>query len=469
MRVSLKRKKDRKDPPVVRAASSDFPKSLTSIVAQTRPIRILAVDIDEPLPDLRVDNRFGSAYVLLSRNGVYVGEVVIDLSASATSVRDRLREKIIQLKTMSADALERPALIDSDLPRISIVVPTIGKRIEELRRCIENIEQLDYPDFELLLVDNRQVLPATDQLPVLTHGRPWLRVIRESRPGISAARNKGVSHADGDVIAFTDDDVQVDRQWLRAIGTRMVLDPRLDAVTGLVLPAELDSPAQIWFERYYGGFNGQRTFIPLTFVADRNSRRWLKGSKIIARDSSGGDSRRFAVYGIGAYAAGANMAFRKSTLERIGGFDVALGTGTPSRGGEDLASIITILWTGGQVGYEPTAFVHHQHRREYEELLTLMDGNGIGFTAMLTSLVRNDPRHLLGLTSQLGLVLKQISTQRARKIRGLLAASAHDKTTEPRFPSTMAKREFRAYLRGPWAYARSRSAWRELSATGPKF
>jgi hypothetical protein len=346
-------------------------------------------------------------------------------------------------------------------------VPTIVQRIEELRRCIESIERLDYPSFDLLLVDNRRVIPAADPLPALVQGRPWLRVIRESRPGISAARNEGVARADGDVIAFTDDDVQVDRQWLRAIGTRMALNPSLEAVTGLILPTELESPAQIWFERYYGGFNGQRTFTPLTLEADGHSQRLLRGSRILARDSTGNQSRSFAIYGVGAYAAGANMAFRKSTLARIGGFDLALGTGTPARGGEDLASVINVLWTGGQVGYEPTAVAFHQHRRGYGELLTLMDGNGVGFTAMLTSLVRNDPRHLLSLTSQFSSALKQIALQRARKVRGMSTVGTPDQGAEPLFPSDLAKREFRAYLRGPIAYLRSRSMWRKVSSAPP--
>jgi cellulose synthase/poly-beta-1,6-N-acetylglucosamine synthase-like glycosyltransferase len=321
---------------------------------------------------------------------------------------------------------------------------------------------LDYPDFELILVDNRRTTPHPDPLTEMVKDRLWLKVVRESKPGISAARNKGVAESTGEFIAFTDDDVYVDRQWLRAIGTRFMRDPALDAVSGLILPSELESPAQIWFERYYGGFNGQRSFEASTLEAGGSRSKFLRGSRIVVRNDKGIEIKKFSIYGVGAYAAGANMAFRKSALERIGGFDVALGTGTPARGGEDLAAVISTLWTGGRLGFEPSALAHHRHRREYSELLTLMDGNGIGFTALLTSLVRNDPRHLLGLGSQLSLGIRQIIVQRARKIRGVAKGTSSAQSTEPLFPAELAHREFRAYLRGPAAYFKSRRVWSRL-------
>jgi cellulose synthase/poly-beta-1,6-N-acetylglucosamine synthase-like glycosyltransferase len=64
------------------------------------------------------------------------------------------------------------------------------------------------------------------------------------------------------------------------------------------------------------------------------------------------------VYGVGAFDAGANMAFRRTALEKIGGFDVALGAGTPARGGEDLAALISVLWAGFRwVTSQPPLFI----------------------------------------------------------------------------------------------------------------
>jgi hypothetical protein len=250
---------------------------------------------------------------------------------------------------------------------------------------------------------------------------------------------------------------------LRAIAERFAFQAELDIVTGLVLPTELESPAQVWYERYYGGFNGTRSFLPLTLKSDDSITR-RRRSRLVARDSHGVVVKQRPIYGIGAYAAGANMSFRRSALERVGGFDNALGTGTVSRGGEDLATIISVLWSGGQLGYEPLAVVHHQHRREFDDLLRMLEGNGRGFTAMLTSLIIDDPRHLRGLTREISSVIRKFAVQGTHKLRGLPPVGDSYRLGQPAFPPMLARREFRAFALGPVAYFCSRVARRKVVA-----
>jgi hypothetical protein len=447
-----------------------LPASLQALGDQAGPAQVVMVDADQAPSRLELDARYREAWVVVCKRGAPCGMDVVDLSSDDATVQEHYQGLLTRYASFEPQLPDPAALVDLHLPRISVVIPSIVERIDELDRCLGSIGGVDYPDFEVVLVDNRRSLPDEDPLPSLVTDRPWLRVVRQSVPGISAARNMGTDQADGEVIAFTDDDVRVDPQWFRALGTRFALSPQLDAVTGLILPAELETPAQVWFERYYGGFNGERAFRPLTLAADRNSPRMLRGSEIVVRDVAGNEVRRFAVYGVGAYSAGANMAFRRSALARIGGFDLALGTGTKSRGGEDLAAMIAILWSGGQVGYEPSAVVHHRHRREYDELLRQMDGNGLGFTAMLTSLVWNDPRHLLGLSSKLPRALTQFARRGAKQLRNLQAnrssaAPVQPEATSPSYPPTLAQHVYLAYLKGPSAYVRSRSAMRSITTT----
>lgn len=437
------------------------------MAAQAGPARIVEVDVDGPMPSLQADDHYSNAWVVLFKEGVPRFMVMMDLTIGMPALHRRLLQLSTQSEISGAAQTDLSVLPDSSLPRISVVIPTIVSRVEDLGRCLDAIEKLDYPDFEVLLVDNRRVIPPDDPMPLLKESRPWLRVIRESRPGISAARNAGIAQANGELIAFTDDDVRVDVHWLRVIGTRMTLDPMMGAMSGLILPTELETPAQIWFERYFGGFGSERTFKSATLEA-APSGRLLRGSRVLLRDSSGDEIRRFSIYGVGAYCAGANMAFRKSTLEQFGGFDVTLGVGTPAPGGEDLVAIINIIWAGGHVGYEPAAFVYHRHRREYGELLKQIDGYGLGFTAMLIALIRRDRRHILSITSQLPVALKWKAVQGVERVRGnqTRGTAAHPATSL--YPSILFKREIWAFMRGPIAYVRSQKFWRSVTSTSPE-
>ena len=262
--------------------------------------------------------------------------------------------------------------------------------------------------------------------------------------------------------------MRVDPGWLAALGRRFAANPAELVVTGLVLPAELETPAQLMFERYYGGFAAERSFEPLSYgLAGSAGAPWRR-ARIVARDAAGRAVRSHPVYGAGVCGAGCNMAFRRSALAGGEPFDLALGTGTPARGGEDLAAMIEVLWHGGRIGYEPAAVVHHQHRRGYDELVRQMSGYGIGFTAMITSLVRRDRTHLLGLPAQLPDAPRRLAGSAtdpvARRPRGRPRRPGHRARTdapnpagtEPAFPSELARTELAGYLRGPLAYWRSR-------------
>jgi hypothetical protein len=428
------------------------------------PTWVVAIDLDEPLPPIEAAPVYGTAMVVGWRDGIPVGAVDVPL-VDGRLVDAGLLEPLL--------AIPRPPLpapiADADLPSITVVVSTIVARAEDLELLLDGFAAVDYPDVEFLLVDNRRAIPEGDILPGLAAGRDRVGTVRALQPGISSGRNAGVAAARGEIVVFTDDDVRVDRRWLRSIGERFVREPSLNAVTGLILPAELETPAQIWFERYYGGFSGERTFAPLTLSAERGGPKALRGSRVVVRDGSGQEVRRFAVYGVGAYGAGANMAFRKSTLERLGGFDLALGTGTPSRGGEDLATLIDILWAGGSIGFEPSAVVHHKHRREVSELLHQLKGNGIGFTAMLTSLIRRHPRHLAAIASQLPRAAVAAGGQTLGRLvggrSGTADASVEDRPAASRYPRSLVVTEVSSYALGPAAYRRSLATAREWTVT----
>lgn len=408
-----------------------------------RPIRLVDADLEGDWPDLVADERYGDAWVTLRLDGVARGIVEVALGDDPRTAHVELARATARLAPHS----RREPLADAALPTMSVVVPTIASRLDELDGCLRSLEDSDYPEVDLFLVDNRRTVPTPDPLATLMANHPCVRVLRAPRAGISAARNVGIAHARSEIVAFTDDDVRVERSWLRAIGERLAREPDTDAVSGLVLPGELDTPAQIYYERYFGGFGAPRTFDAAHLVADARATQWRRSGYFIALDDDGREVRRASLYGVGAYVAGANMAFRREALERIGGFNEDLGTGTPARGGEDLYAVITLLAKGGRVTYEPAAAVYHRHRRAYADLVAQMDASGVGFSAMLCALVRSDPRHGARLLSQAATALAQ--TLRRARASGVARAGAA-------VPPEFFWREVRGYLRGPAAYLASR-------------
>jgi GT2 family glycosyltransferase len=170
--------------------------------------------------------------------------------------------------------------------------------------------------------------------------------VHESRPGLSVARNAGIRASRGSLIAFTDDDVETDPRWTAEI-TRAFSSPKVEAVTGLVLPARLDTPAQCFFQFSMGGFGA--ACIPLIF-----DRRFLDETRAMGSQ----------VWRIGA---GANMAFRRSIFDRIGLFDERLGAGA-SGCSEDSELWYRLLAGGGACLFEPRAVAIHHHREQWSEL-----------------------------------------------------------------------------------------------------
>jgi GT2 family glycosyltransferase len=386
------------------------------------PIPIVRVELDD-LDDLEIPEIQSGQRVWMEvlRHSQVVG-ILEAISENGGLSKLRLEE----LTRNFADVVLPPhdPIANDRLPKASVVVPTICQDPPRLVLAIETLLALDYPDFDIIVVDNRRD-PRSNPLPSFPGGDK-VRVFEESKPGVSAARNRGIANATGEFVAFTDDDVVIEVNWLRELGTRFVNSPEVDGIGGLVLPTELRTQSQLWFEEFFGGFNQ-------SFSAEVMSMKLLAGSDDLFP------------YATGRFGAGCNMAFRRVALQRMGGFDVTLGTGTPARGGEDLALFMKHVLSGGSLAFEPRAVVHHQHRQTEEAFLTQVFGYGVGLTAMFTALIVRDPRHL------------------ARMFRRIPAGyRLLTKPRDERSPSSSASYPRRAYARhvlgmafGPIAYARS--------------
>jgi GT2 family glycosyltransferase len=319
-----------------------------------------------------------------------------------------------------------------DAPYVTVIVPTVG-RLNQLQRCLQSLQGLTYPRFDVLVVDNR---PAdSTRLAIESEAGQDSRIsyLAEPRPGLSIARNSGVANTTAEIVAFTDDDVVVDSRWLDAVVEPFVEDQSVGAVTGLVLPLELETQAQSVFETYRGfGRGSERRVFDLEHrVTDK----------------------LFYPYWGGVFGSGNNMAFRRSFLRSIGGFDPALGAGSIARSGEDVEALSRLVFAGYKIVYEPRAMCWHAHRRDFAGLRRQMFDYGVGFTAILTKWLLRRPSFSIALLAAIPKVFRGASPARPGRQAGL--------------PMRLRMLEILGYLAGPVQYARSVHRVRRLRPSDP--
>jgi O-antigen biosynthesis protein len=341
-------------------------------------IKVVDVELDHPLPTLEGLDGYRRLRALVRLHGSPLGYVDLPIArgrCSAASLEQAIIDKLsrpLMRRLLSAhfgsenrvDPLRVSDLMSSvhpagaeKLPTVTVAVCT-RDRTAELQHCLDGLERLDYPNLEILVVDNA---PSSDATRKLVGARyPRVHYVLEPRPGLDWARNRAISVASGEILAYTDDDVVVDPGWVRALARAFADDPEAMAVTGLVVPFELETQAQQLFEDY-GGFG--RGFERRRVSLDRGSRdRWKQ-------------------FGTGQYGTGANMAYRRELFDRIGLFDTALDVGTVTNGGGDLEMFFRVLEEGYVLVYEPSAVVRHRHRSDLANLRTQITNDGLGFAA----------------------------------------------------------------------------------------
>jgi GT2 family glycosyltransferase len=222
----------------------------------------------------------------------------------------------------------------------SVVICT-RDRPEELKRCLASLPQQTYSPREVIVVDNASSDQRTREV-ALAAGVVY---VREERAGLDFARNTGARHATSSIVAYTDDDVLLHPRWLERLVAGFDT-PAIAAVTGLVLPAELATEAQLHFETYWGF-----------------------GKGYVRQDF---DAKRFAEYADAVFpawevGAGASMAFRREIFDRVGFFDERLDVGQAGCSG-DSELWYRLVAKGYCCRYEPRCVAFHFHRRSIEGL-----------------------------------------------------------------------------------------------------
>lgn len=233
---------------------------------------------------------------------------------------------------------------------VSLIICT-RNRAEQLSACLAAVSGIRCAQpWETVIVDNGS-RDETEAVVTRFFNRNAVRgrYAREPESGLSRARNTGVNASSGDIVAFTDDDCYPAPDLLDRI-CEIFADPRIGFMGGRIL---LHDPGDY----------------PLTVNESMETLRFSAGSIVPC-----------------AAVQGANMAFRRTALVAIGGFDPSLGAGTPFPA-EDWDAVARVCSSGWDGGYFPAPAVSHHHGRTATEaashLRTYHYGSGAVFAKLL--------------------------------------------------------------------------------------
>lgn len=387
------------------------------------PARVLDIDVEKDFGNDVVDvAEFETVWCLVRRHGVVVSKRYFDVRTEKIIAVSDLRA----LLSRSAPdwASQHTQTVDLALPALTLTVIVCTRdRRDGLMMTLNSLARQSHRGFDVLVVDNSrdgEIVLAPPEVPGLD-----IRCCHEPTPGLSRARNRGLSELTSDVVAWIDDDEVADPDWIAWIKRGFALPQKPDAVAGVMLPAELETGAQVNFERY-GGFNKGRGMEPVLLVAYTAS----------APDP---------LYPLPNFGAGGNMAFRTDALRAVGGFDNRLGAGTLTHGGEETRALSLLLVSGSTILHWPPAVTWHYHRRTDAALEKQFYGYSAGLTAFYMSMILTSPKSIVRI---LGFVPKGVKGILANRNRCTPEGPPAD------FPESLLRAGRHGLFNGAWMYLR---------------
>ncbi len=215
-------------------------------------------------------------------------------------------------------------------PKVSVIVCSYngGKTLD---RCLESLHAVDYPDYEVVLVDDG----SKDNTPEIAAKHPWIVSIRQENFGLSVARNVGAHAASGEIIAYTDSDCMADPDWLYYL-VQTLTSGDFAGVGG----PNISPPAEDWIQACVSAAPGGPSHVLLTDV-------------------------------IAEHIPGCNMAFHKWAFDLVGGFDPEY-----RKAGDDVDFCWRLQQEGGNIAFSPAAIVWHYRRFTLSAFRKQQEGYG---------------------------------------------------------------------------------------------
>ena len=215
-------------------------------------------------------------------------------------------------------------------PKVSVIVCSYNGA-KTLDRCLESLKEIDYPDYEVILVDDG----STDNTQEIAEKHPWIVSIRQENKGLSVARNVGGYAATGEVLAYTDSDCMADPDWLYFL-VHTLTSGNYCGVGG----PNISPPAEDWIQACVAAAPGGPSHVLLTDV-------------------------------VAEHIPGCNMAFYKWAFEKIGGFDPEY-----RKAGDDVDFCWRLQQEGEVIAFSPAAIVWHYRRFTLKAFRKQQEGYG---------------------------------------------------------------------------------------------
>lgn len=258
----------------------------------------------------------------------YVGGRSIQEWSFGLTTQDRAPREVFALVEKAFHTAPHFRL--SRYPQVSVVVASYNSA-RTLKACLDSLVRLNYPWFEVILVDDG----STDNTAEFAELHRGVRYIRQQHQGLSVARNTGIAAASGEIVAFTDADCRADEDWL------------------YYLVAELLSG-------HLAGVGGHN------FLPPEDSR---VAAAVMA--SPGGPAHVMLTDHEAEHIPGCNMAFYKWALEEVGGFDPLF-----QKAGDDVDICWRLQQRGLRLGFSSGGFVWHYRRSTVPAFLRQQRGYG---------------------------------------------------------------------------------------------
>ena len=243
-----------------------------------------------------------------------------DITDWAFGLTTRERKPKKALSTVRALFADRESMTQKvklpAYPKVSVIVCSYNGA-KTLDRCLESLRHIEYPDYEVILVDDG----SKDNTQEIAARHPWIVNVRQENSGLSVARNVGAQTATGEVLAYTDSDCMADPEWLYfMVGT--LLSGNYAGVGG----PNISPPAENWIQACVAAAPGGPNHVLLTDL-------------------------------VAEHIPGCNMAFYKWAFEKVGGFDPEY-----RKAGDDVDFCWRLQQKGEIIGFSPSAIVWHYRR-----------------------------------------------------------------------------------------------------------